>query len=227
MSVLIEPLTNESFAPFGKVIASPLPASLNAIPGRPPCNASYANQNTALKYPEISPLTSEYGRSSSGVAAHPTMSLFCCFPRDLRTSNGHSVLNLRILERHPFTTQTFMPLCSPASRSTRAIIIVAPTLNPPTTSPALTPRFPHLNQGGPPDLQNLRAFAAEPGKGVAYGVGTWHAPMMVVGEGRMDFAVTQWINGQEGEDCQEVELTEEVEIVIGSIGNGERQKVKL
>ena len=42
--------------------------------------------------------------------------------------------------------------------------------------------------------------------GVTYGVGTWHAPMVVVGEGRVDFVVTQWVSGRGGEDCQEVEM---------------------
>lgn len=50
--------------------------------------------------------------------------------------------------------------------------------------------------------------------GVTYGVGTWHAPMVVVGEGRVDFVVTQWVNGREEDDCQEVEIPEGVVVVV-------------
>lgn len=59
---------------------------------------------------------------------------------------------------------------------------------------------------------------AGPGVGVTYGVGTWHASMVVVGRGRVDWVVSQWVSGREGEDCQEVGLGEgevvEVEIDV-------------
>lgn len=48
--------------------------------------------------------------------------------------------------------------------------------------------------------------------GVTYGVGTWHAPMVVVGE-RVDFVVVQHVSGRVGEDCQEVDV-ERVEVVV-------------
>ena len=50
--------------------------------------------------------------------------------------------------------------------------------------------------------------------GITYGVGTWHAPMVVVGDGRVDFVVTQWVSGRGGEDCQEVEIEAGVEVVV-------------
>ena len=60
----------------------------------------------------------------------------------------------------------------------------------------------------------MKAFVAEMGVGITYGVGTWHAPMVVVGEGRVDFVVTQWVSGRGGEDCQEVEMEEGVDVVV-------------
>ena len=114
-----------------------------------------------------------------------------------------------------------MPLASSSSESTtiaKSIIIVAPTLPspppPPPSPPTLTPYFPQLQskQRGLPDLQNLKAFVAEPGVGVTYGVGTWHAPMVVVG-GRVDFVVVQHVSGRAAEDCQEVDV-ENVEVVV-------------
>jgi len=216
MSIQATPLTAEAFAPFGTIIKPPLPASTTTIPDTAPPNAVYANQNTALKYPSISPITSTYPLSPSGIPANPTTSLFSCFPRTLRTSHTNSIFDVRILERHPFTTQSFVPLFPPSSTS-KTLIIVAPTLASPAPPSALTPYFPQYQwkQGGPPDLQNLKAFVAEqPGVGVTYGVGTWHAPMVVLGEGRVDFVVTQWVNGREGEDCQEVEVPEGLEVVV-------------
>lgn len=81
-----------------------------------------------------------------------------------------------------------------------------------------------------PDLQNTKAFLADPGVGVTYGVGVWHAPMVVVGEGRVDFVVSQWMSGREAEDCQEVDLAGldgmGIEVVVeGGGGGGGRAKL--
>ena len=62
---------------------------------------------------------------------------------------------------------------------------------------------------------------ADPGVGVTYGVGTWHAPMVVVGPGRVDFVVSQWMSGKAEEDCQEVEFDRGIYVVLDS---GESKK---
>lgn len=72
-----------------------------------------------------------------------------------------------------------------------------------------------------PDLRNLKAFMAEAGQGVMYGAGTWHAPVVIVGEGRADFVVSQWMSGREREDCQEVEIEEGICVNLGKKGDGE------
>ena len=74
-----------------------------------------------------------------------------------------------------------------------------------------------------PDLQNLKAFVAEPGMGVTYGIGTWHSPMVVVGDGRVDFVVSQWTSGRSEEDCQEVELGDGISVLL----EGEAEKARL
>lgn len=81
--------------------------------------------------------------------------------------------------------------------SAKYLVIVAPTLLSPTGD------FPDPGRG-PPDLENVRAFLAHGGQAVTYGPGTWHSPMVVVGEKRVDFVVVQFLNGVEGEDCEEV-----------------------
>lgn len=51
---------------------------------------------------------------------------------------------------------------------------------------------------------------------MTYSAGTWHAPMVVLGEQRVDFVVTQFANGIANEDCQEVVL--EVDSMRGGVG---------
>ncbi|KAL6716592.1 hypothetical protein ACLMJK_006159 [Lecanora helva] len=223
-------LTAEAFAPFGTVIPSPTSTSTATIPDPPPPNAVYANQGTALKYSDISPFTSTYRLSPSGLPARPTTNLFSCFPRTLRTSRNQSIFDVRILERHPFTTQSFIPISSKAlTTDSKALIIVAPTLSSPEPPSALTPYFPQYNwkQDGPPDLKNLKAFIAEPGVGVAYGVGIWHAPMVIIGEERIDFVVTQWMSGRADEDCQELGIGPGCEVILNASEGANGLKAKL
>lgn len=57
-----------------------------------------------------------------------------------------------------------------------------------------------------PDLRQIRAFLARGNQAVTYGSGTWHAPMVVLGETDVEFVVVQYANGVDNEDCQEVML---------------------
>lgn len=73
-------------------------------------------------------------------------------------------LVLSLLERHPLGSQAFMPL---ASRP--YLVIVAPGV-------------------GAPDLTGIRCFVASGGQGVNYARGTWHHPLVALGE-ESDFLV--------------------------------------
>ena len=61
---------------------------------------------------------------------------------------------------------------------------------------------------------------------MTYGIGTWHAPMVVLGEERIDFVVVQWVSGVGEEDCQEVVFgggldgKGGVEVVTGEVSKG-------
>ncbi|MBP0491391.1 ureidoglycolate lyase [Pararoseomonas indoligenes] len=81
-------------------------------------------------------------------------------------------LTVRQMERHRFSSQSFVPL-DPA----RFVVLVAP----------------HAVAGGP-DMARARAFLAEPGQGVTYGADVWHHPFTVVG-GAARFAVFMWLDG--------------------------------
>jgi ureidoglycolate lyase len=155
------------------------------------------------------------------------MSMFSCFPRKLRTSRGTgtrgetNVFDVRILERHPFTTQTFTPI--DLSSQTRAgdaeepvyLVIVAPTLKGQTAT-ATTSSGDTVTIRDPPDLNNVRAFVARGGQAVTYGVGTWHAPMVVLGSRRVDFVVVQFVNGVDDEDVQEAAFWEGIVVDLGT-----------
>ncbi|KAI4122076.1 MAG: hypothetical protein LQ341_007340, partial [Variospora aurantia] len=162
--------------------------------------------STALKHIDISPIRNLYASASSSTPSKPAMNMFSCFPRALRRRDKSLLFDIEVLERHPYTTQTFIPLSSSSSssfreREGRYLVIVAPALPPTPDSP--------FQQLGPPDLDNTRAFWAHAGQAVTYGAGTWHAPMAVIGDERMDFVVMQFVNGVAQDDCQEVMLKKE------------------
>ena len=209
MALKTRPLTQKDFAPFGEVIENPLASDVNSFPSTSPSSTipfKPANQATALKASPISSFQNDYSKSLPGSPGKPVMSMFVCFPRTLDSdSAGKPIFRIRILERHPFTTQTFVPMgLAPGDQSTMYLVIVAPTLDSKQTA----------QQKGPPDLQNVRAFVANGRQAVTYGVGTWHAPMFVIGEKRIDFVVMQSINQIPEDDCQEVDVEDEINVSV-------------
>ena len=205
------PLTQHSFSTFGTVIENASPPVLTPISHLEHAQAVLANQNTAIKYLDVTVMKNSYTQSPSQKPGNPVMNMFACFPRELVTprTGDSPVFPIRVLERHPYTTQTFIPLgLSAIDSATKYLVIVAPT------GPS-TADFPEL---GPPDLDNLRAFLAHGGQAVTYGSGTWHAPMVVVGEKRIDFVVIQFCNGVPMEDCQEVEIANDLAVAVTGLG---------
>lgn len=259
-----EPLTQASFAQFGTVVENP---TRSHYPASDPPQAVAANQGTAVKYLDVTHVSNFYQHAPSKKPAKVVVNMFVCSPRKLRsvepaTSNsasesntdqadqaGRHLFDVNILERHPYTSQTFIPLgLSPQDKTTQYLVIVAPTLPTPKTRkdlnrlmayPLREPRrrrslldvfakarpSPFTNEASPPipdatqdpsqqnrkgpglpDLNSIKAFVATGNQAVTYGAGTWHAPMVVIGEGSVDFVVLQYANAVGQEDCQEVEL---------------------
>ncbi|KAH4598785.1 hypothetical protein HBH68_210850 [Parastagonospora nodorum] len=272
----IELLTPTAFAQFGVIVENPT-TSLSAklpIPQRiPPPESVNANQGSATKYLDVSHMSNLYSLAPSKKPARAVMNMFVCAPRELRphepsesmpSSWGdleldddddlggnfrRQLLDVGILERHPFTTQTFVPMgLSPAEKHTQYLVIVAPTLpasasrrntgrpppyptphverkksledifararpspystesTPPPSSFSRLPASARPKGPGLPDLKNLRAFVANGAQAVTYGAGTWHAPMIVIGDRPIDFVVVQFANDVGLEDCQEILL---------------------
>src|SRR5688500_5960138 len=146
-----EPLTAEAFAPFGSVIE----ASDEAV-------KLDINQGHAVRYDRLA----EVDVADGGTGA---ISLFRARPLDDPV--------LRVFERHPLGSQTFVPLSGHPY-----LVAVAPA--------------------GAFDPTQIRLFRAEPHQGVHYRKGTWHHFLLVLDES--DFLVID--RAGPGDNCEEVEL---------------------
>lgn len=89
---------------------------------------------------------------SARAAAKPSLSIVNRFPI------ATLPLQVRALERHPFSSQTFLPLSGG-----RWIIVVCPT-----------------RDDGTPDIVAACAFIAGPNQGVTYRRAVWHHPLTVL-----------------------------------------------
>ena len=189
----LESLRATTFEPFGQVIEDP---AYNASSSR--VKGQTANQGSAVKYPDVSALENRYSFAPAVRDAHPTISLFRCSPRasmDVVNASHRNFVPVTILERHPYTTQSFIPLgLSPIDDSTCYVVVVARS------------RSTRGSVEDLPDLDSIRAFVARGSQAVTYGPGTWHAPMIVVGKDAVTFIVLQYVNGVAQDDCDECEM---------------------
>jgi ureidoglycolate lyase len=225
----VKPLAQHTFSEFGTVIENSRPS-----PQQLPPNAVQANQGTALKYLDVSQLVDLYGSAPSRVASKVVMNMFVCVPRALQWSQRLGIpgtFQVEILERHPFTTQTFIPLgLGPVEQEkTWYLVIVAPSLPPSREDeslpvPTQSPHGTSLPGRGLPDLTRMQAFMAKGSQAVTYGAGTWHSPMVVIGTKSVDFVVVQYANSIEIEDCQEVSIKSQgqggIKVAITPVGKG-------
>ncbi|KPM36452.1 hypothetical protein AK830_g10126 [Neonectria ditissima] len=205
--ITAENLTQQAFAAFGDVVTNPRPelhpTTYAAQGGQLPYSGVSANQGTAIQYRHVSRPRNLYPQAPSG-DAQLIMSQFVCGTRQLAPTSDSSQgeFTVGVLERHPFTSQTFSPLASTASAY---LVIVAPSLAPgPADQDLPVPSGDDLPGRGLPDLRGLRAFVATSKQAVTYGAGTWHAPMATLGEPgtSLDFLVVQFSSGVAVEDCQ-------------------------
>ena len=154
MELTAAPLTAEAFAPFGEVVSAALPGG------------STANQGTALRFDYTSQLHNARPHARANLVA------VRCVPVTLP-------FRLKLLERHPCSSQTFVPMiCS------RYLVCVAPS-----------------GADGAPQLDGLKAFIGRPGQGINYHAGVWHHPLVVLDE-PAQFAMLVWEDGSK-DDCVE------------------------
>ncbi|KAK3630833.1 hypothetical protein LTR56_017250 [Elasticomyces elasticus] len=245
------------FAPFGEVIQNP--ATHGGVPNLQKIDA---NQGSATKWMNVTSMRNWYGSAQSRKPAEIATNMFVCKPRQLDSRNGKDVFVVKILERHPYTPQTFVPLGVERSANTCYLVVVAPTMPTPSRrssneglepayplpeprqkrtlrerllgsrpnpftndfAPSTTPNPSALSGPKPkgvglPDLEKLHAFIVRGDQGITYGAGTWHAPMVVLGEKAIDFVVVQYMNGVALDDCQEVEVETEGDGLAVDVGN--------
>lgn len=105
-------------------------------------------------------------------AASPSLSIV------LKEPAAPLPLRSAVMERHPFSSQSFIPL-----DAARWLVVVAP-------------REPG---GGGPDMAGARAFLARGDQGVTYGVSVWHHPLTVLDRAAR-FAVAMWRDGTAADD---------------------------
>lgn len=209
------PLTADAFAGFGDVVENPRAdlhpsAATSSLPL--PFDAVVANQGSAIKYQHVTRMVNHYDQAPSRTPGVAVVNMFVCAARPLPLlDDGRRAFPVTVLERHPYTAQTFIPLTADPNK--RYLVVVAPSLPPSPADerlpvPTTPDRFRPLPGRGLPDLSRLRAFVATGKQAVTYGAGTWHGPMVALGEAgaAMDFVVVQFANGVAAEDCQEVYL---------------------
>lgn len=150
-------LTPEAFASFGQVVQAYV--DVNAVPSPRKTKITGANQGTALKFHKLAPVQSFY---PSDAGATTDLSVYRCQPIELSSEGDWAV---KLLERHPFTNQAFIPMGGVGLLSktdglndpgTRYLIIVAEN-----------------GEDNKPDLESLRAFVASASQGIVYNTGIW------------------------------------------------------
>ena len=94
-----------------------------------------------------------------------------------RTDAATLPVTVRQMERHEFSSQTFIPL-----EPVEALIVVAP----------------HAADGGP-DMARARAFVTEGQTGFTFGANVWHHPMTVLTTPAR-FAIFMWLDGGAGDE---------------------------
>lgn len=168
MRLIAEPLTPEAFAPFGQVL------EVGTVRG------SSANQGTAMRYDFAARL------ASTREAARQNLCVFRVAPRALP-------LELALVERHPCSTQAFIPMVA-----SRYLVVVCPSL-----------------PDGSPAIADTRAFLCGPDQGINYDVGVWHHPMAAL-DAEAQFAMLVWEDGT-ARDCEQVNLAAPRPLVVEGV----------
>jgi ureidoglycolate lyase len=147
-------LTREAFAPFGEVIEAS-----DAVRHYP------INAGTTERYHDLA-------RLDAGPEGRLIVSIFRAQPRSLP-------VEVTMMERHPLSSQAFIPL------SGRPYLVVVAPL------------------GEPPTARDLRLFLVSGEQGVNYAPGVWHHPLLAL-EAVSDFLVLD--RSGSGPNCDEIHL---------------------
>lgn len=152
MKIKPQPLTRDAFAPYGEVIEFSDQAQQRSI-----------NYGHTVKYANLADIdvTAENGK--------PHINLF-------RTKPLPRPISIKVMERHPLSSQAFYPLGDQPY-----LVVVA--------------------KAGEFHVENIEVFLAAPGQGVNYRKGTWHHYSLSLNE-ESPFLVVD--RGGDGKNCDEV-----------------------
>lgn len=153
----LAPLSREGFAPFGDVIESEGRAH------------HLINAGSAQRFDDLASV------EVMAAGGRPQISLCRAEPVTLP-------LRLRLMERHPLSSQAFVPLSA-----TPFLVVVAPA-------------------GESLELGRLRAFRSNGRQGINYCPGTWHHPLLAL-ERSSDFLIVD--RSGEGPNCDEISIAEQ------------------
>lgn len=147
------PLSREAYKPYGTVIGAD-----DSLPFKP------ANMGTAKRFNFLADVDNLRDDAKLNM---------CVF----RVSPAKLPLEIKLLEKHQFSTQIFLPMH--ANASYLAIVCLG---------------------GDKPDLDTLAAFVVRGPQGVSYYPGIWHYPMTALND-PIDFACLVHENGSAA-DCE-------------------------
>lgn len=139
IDIQITPLTKKAFAPFGDVVEAE------------GSEAFAINDGFATRHHDLAAL------DLLEAGGRPLLNIF-------RARPWPQPIRIRMLERHPLSSQAFVPL----SDRPFLAVVAAP--------------------GEDPQPEEIRAFITNGRQGVNYRRGVWHHPLLVLGEAA-DFAV--------------------------------------
>jgi len=161
------PLHEDDFALYGQVIEAKVGSGTEA------------NQGTAARFNHVAKV------DNLRPTATPNMCVFRSIPAEVPFS-------CRLLERHLYSTQAFIPM---GETPTRYLVIVC--LN---------------GSDNRPDITTLKAFVARGTQGISYNAGCWHHPMIAL-DHSIDFACLVHEDGS-AEDCHVLQLAQVLTIIV-------------
>lgn len=153
-SVLCQPLTVADYAPYGGVISTDVVTDRTVV----------VNNGTARRTPEVVPTINRYSEAPSQTPARTVLNVSLASPREVQpygNEEGKRVIKIKMLERHRFSTQSFVPM----GADIQYLVVVTQIMSESDDSP---------------DLDKLQGFVARDKQGVCYAPGVWHAPMAVI-----------------------------------------------
>lgn len=149
------PITREAFAPYGLLVACPGSGESRDV-----------NEGTAERWDDQAPC------DNARPSARLNVATFQARPRPLP-------FEIVTVERHPFSTQIFLPL-----HASRYVVVVA-------DGASLAP-------------ENFHAFVVAGDVGIAYAPNVWHHSLIVL-DSPASFACFVWEDGSP-DDCHVIEL---------------------